>query len=200
MKGMVFTEFLEMVEAKFSPAMVDDINARTKGHILTIEDPIEFVHHRKGCLISQREVGVHAPSFASAVHSALREDPDVILVGERVECAATLRGAQHRSDESGQKERTCTSSSIGSASVPCHFCLPSISVKDPSGNQEYAIQMPSCCGGLCVEIQSIHPDVLQAPAFTSESIHPTNDLVTWLVEEDEAVTAGTVLAEFEVAD
>lgn len=63
-------------------AMVDSINRRLKGHILTVEDPIEFVHERKGCLISQREVGVHAESFASALHSALREDPDVILVGE----------------------------------------------------------------------------------------------------------------------
>ncbi|MDE2350159.1 MAG: type IV pilus twitching motility protein PilT [Gammaproteobacteria bacterium] len=63
-------------------AMIDDLNARTKGHILTIEDPIEFVHMRKNCLISQREIGVHAPSFAAALHSALREDPDVILVGE----------------------------------------------------------------------------------------------------------------------
>ncbi|HUK02027.1 MAG TPA: PilT/PilU family type 4a pilus ATPase [Steroidobacteraceae bacterium] len=63
-------------------AMIDDINARVKGHILTIEDPIEFVHQRKSCLISQREVGVHAPSFSAALHSALREDPDVILVGE----------------------------------------------------------------------------------------------------------------------
>src|SRR6201993_1055789 len=63
-------------------AMIDDINQRVKGHILTVEDPIEFVHVRKGCLISQREIGVHSPSFASAVHSALREDPDVILVGE----------------------------------------------------------------------------------------------------------------------
>src|SRR6201997_4601456 len=62
--------------------MIDDINQRVKGHILTVEDPIEFVHVRKGCLISQREIGVHSPSFASAVHSALREDPDVILVGE----------------------------------------------------------------------------------------------------------------------
>jgi twitching motility protein PilT len=53
-----------------------------KGHILTIEDPIEFVHERKSCLISQREIGVHSPSFAAALHSALREDPDVILVGE----------------------------------------------------------------------------------------------------------------------
>jgi len=63
-------------------AMIDDINRRMKGHILTIEDPIEFVHERKSCLISQREIGVHSMSFASALHSALREDPDVILVGE----------------------------------------------------------------------------------------------------------------------
>ena len=63
-------------------AMIDDINMRVKGHILTIEDPIEFVHQRKSCLISQREIGVHALSFAGALHSALREDPDVILVGE----------------------------------------------------------------------------------------------------------------------
>jgi twitching motility protein PilT len=63
-------------------AMIDDINQRVKGHILTIEDPIEFVHQRKSCLISQREIGVHSTSFANALHSALREDPDVILVGE----------------------------------------------------------------------------------------------------------------------
>jgi twitching motility protein PilT len=63
-------------------AMIDDINSKMKGHILTIEDPIEFVHPRKNCLISQREIGNHSPSFASALHSALREDPDVILVGE----------------------------------------------------------------------------------------------------------------------
>jgi twitching motility protein PilT len=63
-------------------ALIDDINSREKGHILTIEDPIEFVHKRKNCLISQREIGVHATSFSSALLSALREDPDVILVGE----------------------------------------------------------------------------------------------------------------------
>jgi twitching motility protein PilT len=63
-------------------AMIDDINRRVNGHILTVEDPIEFVHERKSCLISQREIGVHSPSFAAAVHSALREDPDVVLVGE----------------------------------------------------------------------------------------------------------------------
>ncbi len=48
-------------------AMIDDINRRVKGHILTVEDPIEFVHERKSCLISQREIGVHSPSFAAAV-------------------------------------------------------------------------------------------------------------------------------------
>ena len=63
-------------------AMIDDLNVRLKGHILTIEDPIEFIHPRKNCLVSQREVGMHAPSFSSALHSALREDPDVVLVGE----------------------------------------------------------------------------------------------------------------------
>jgi twitching motility protein PilT len=63
-------------------AMIDDINGRLKGHILTVEDPIEFVHARRNCLISQREIGVHAQTFSGALLSALREDPDVILVGE----------------------------------------------------------------------------------------------------------------------
>ena len=63
-------------------ALIDDINRTRKGHIITIEDPIEFVYPRKQCLISQREVGSHVKSFASALHSALREDPDAILVGE----------------------------------------------------------------------------------------------------------------------
>ncbi|MDH4126107.1 MAG: type IV pilus twitching motility protein PilT [Gammaproteobacteria bacterium] len=63
-------------------AMIDSINKNMKGHILTIEDPIEFVHSTKNCLVSQREVGEHSESFADALHSALREDPDVILVGE----------------------------------------------------------------------------------------------------------------------
>jgi len=62
--------------------LIDHINESRKGHIVTIEDPIEFTHPRKGCVLSQREVGFHARSFASALHSALREDPDAILVGE----------------------------------------------------------------------------------------------------------------------
>lgn len=63
-------------------AMIDFINNDRKGHILTIEDPIEFLHRNKNCLVSQREVGSHTPRFADALHSALREDPDVVLVGE----------------------------------------------------------------------------------------------------------------------
>ncbi len=63
-------------------AMVDHINETRRGHIVSIEDPVEFIHKRKNCLISQREVGVHTSGFAAALRSALREDPDVILVGE----------------------------------------------------------------------------------------------------------------------
>ena len=63
-------------------AMIDYINENEHGHILTIEDPIEFVHQSKNCLVNQRELGPHTHSFANALRSALREDPDVILVGE----------------------------------------------------------------------------------------------------------------------
>jgi twitching motility protein PilT len=63
-------------------AMVDHINSTRSGHIITIEDPIEFMHRDKKALVNQREVDVDTPSFASALRAALREDPDVILVGE----------------------------------------------------------------------------------------------------------------------
>jgi len=63
-------------------AMVHHMNERRRDHIITIEDPIEFVHERKQCSINQREIGSHTQSFATALRSALREDPDVILVGE----------------------------------------------------------------------------------------------------------------------
>jgi twitching motility protein PilT len=63
-------------------AVIDHINQSRRGHIITIEDPIEFIHDFKKCLVTQREVGTHAPSFAEALRSAIREDPDVILVGE----------------------------------------------------------------------------------------------------------------------
>ena len=63
--------------------MVNHKNETELGHILTVEDPIEFVHESKKCLINQREVGPHTLSFANALRSALREDPDVILVGEK---------------------------------------------------------------------------------------------------------------------
>ena len=63
-------------------AMINHINESEQGHILTVEDPIEFVHESKKCLINQREVGPHTLSFSNALRSALREDPDIILVGE----------------------------------------------------------------------------------------------------------------------
>ena len=63
-------------------AMVDKINRERRGHIITVEDPIEFIHRHQKCIVNQREVGTDTKSFASALKYALREDPDVILVGE----------------------------------------------------------------------------------------------------------------------
>jgi len=63
-------------------AMIDHINRTRHEHIITIEDPIEFVHHNKQCLINQREVRTHTDSFKRALRAALREDPDIVLVGE----------------------------------------------------------------------------------------------------------------------
>ena len=63
-------------------AMINQINETREEHILTIEDPIEFLHSHKKCMVNQRELGADAPSFASALRAALRQDPDVILVGE----------------------------------------------------------------------------------------------------------------------
>ena len=63
-------------------AIIDEANRLRKDHIITIEDPIEFVHETQGCIVNQREVGIHTKSFAAALRGALREDPDIILVGE----------------------------------------------------------------------------------------------------------------------
>jgi len=63
-------------------AMIDHVNRNKRSHIITIEDPVEFVHQSKGCVINHREVGVHTRGFKSALRGALREDPDIILVGE----------------------------------------------------------------------------------------------------------------------
>jgi twitching motility protein PilT len=63
-------------------ALIDEVNRKRQEHILTIEDPVEFVHRHKKCLVNQREIGPDAPSFAAALRAALRQDPDVILLGE----------------------------------------------------------------------------------------------------------------------
>ena len=63
-------------------AMIDKINKERKGHIITVEDPIEFIHRHQGCIVNQREIGTDTKNFATALKYALREDPDVILVGE----------------------------------------------------------------------------------------------------------------------
>ena len=81
-------------------AMIDKINAERAGHIITIEDPIEYVHPHKQCLVNQREVGVHVPSFHEALRSVMRQNPDVILVGEMrdretIQAALTLAEMGH---------------------------------------------------------------------------------------------------------
>jgi len=63
-------------------AMIDKINRDRKGHIITVEDPIEFIHRHQNCIVNQREIGTDTKSFSSALKYALREDPDIILVGE----------------------------------------------------------------------------------------------------------------------
>jgi twitching motility protein PilT len=63
-------------------AMIDKINKEMKGHIITVEDPIEFIHRHQNCIVNQREVGTDTNSFAAALKYALRQDPDVVLVGE----------------------------------------------------------------------------------------------------------------------
>jgi twitching motility protein PilT len=81
-------------------AMVDYCNRNRKDHIITLEDPIEFVHESKSCLVNHREVGVHTKSFSSGLRGALREDPDIILVGEMrdletIELAITAAATGH---------------------------------------------------------------------------------------------------------
>ena len=61
---------------------IDIINQRRRGNIVTIEDPIEFIHLNKNCVVSQREIGVHATSFSTALRSVMRQDPDVVMIGE----------------------------------------------------------------------------------------------------------------------
>jgi twitching motility protein PilT len=63
-------------------AIIDKINKERKGHIITVEDPIEFIHRHQSCIVNQREIGTDTKTFANALKYALREDPDVILVGE----------------------------------------------------------------------------------------------------------------------
>jgi twitching motility protein PilT len=63
-------------------AMIDHVNSTREGHIVTIEDPIEVLHHDKKCIVNQREIGVDTANYATALRAALREDPDVILIGE----------------------------------------------------------------------------------------------------------------------
>ena len=79
-------------------AMIDKINTERRSHILTIEDPIEYLHQHKGCLVNQREVHSDTQNFTNALRAALREDPDIVLVGEMRDLETIEVGAAHRRD------------------------------------------------------------------------------------------------------
>jgi twitching motility protein PilT len=81
-------------------AMIDKINKERRGHIITIEDPIEFIHRHQGCIVNQREVGTDTASFANALKYALRQDPDIVLIGEMrdletIQAALTIAETGH---------------------------------------------------------------------------------------------------------
>jgi twitching motility protein PilT len=83
-------------------AMIDKINKERKGHIITVEDPIEFIHRHQGCIVNQREVGTDTKSFQASLKYALRQDPDVILIGEMrdldtIQAALTISETGHLS-------------------------------------------------------------------------------------------------------
>src|SRR6266851_3090099 len=97
----------DLVRVDFPPMKNDDLkamvyhsNLHRHDHIITVEDPIEFVHRSQNCLVQHREVGIHTRSFANALRGALREDPDIILVGEMrdletIEIALTAAATGH---------------------------------------------------------------------------------------------------------
>ncbi len=81
-------------------AMIDKINKERKAHIITVEDPIEFIHRHQGCIVNQREIGTDTKSFANALKYALRQDPDVVLIGEMrdletIQAALTIAETGH---------------------------------------------------------------------------------------------------------
>ena len=114
-------------------AMVDEINRNREGHILTIEDPIEFIHRHRKCLVNQREIGGDARGFAEALRGALRQDPDVILLGEMrdletISTALTAAETGHlvfARSILAERQRPSTASSTSSRPSSRRRCAPS---------------------------------------------------------------------------
>ena len=104
-------------------AMVDRINTARAGHIVTIEDPIEFVHPHKRCIVNQREIGQDTPDFASALRYTLRQDPDVILIGE-LRDPETIQAALTVAETGHLALGTLHTRSAAGVHPPDHRCLP----------------------------------------------------------------------------
>ena len=107
-------------------AMVDHINKERKDHIITLEDPIEYVFTPAGCQVSQREIGNNSQSFSSALRASLREDPDVIMVGEMRDLE-TISLAITASETGHLVLGTCTRAPQRERSTGCWMCSRSTS-------------------------------------------------------------------------
>jgi twitching motility protein PilT len=114
-------------------AMIDKINREERGHILTVEDPIEFVHRHQGCIVNQREIGADTKSFGAALKYALRQDPDVVLIGEMrdqetIHAALTIAETGHLAFatlHTNSRRRRSTASSTSSRRTSRRRCARS---------------------------------------------------------------------------
>lgn len=165
-------------------AMLDYINQNRQAHILTIEDPIEYVHQNNRCLIHQREVGDDVSSFASALRSALREDPDVILVGEMRDyetISAALTAA-----ETGHLVLS-TLHTIGAASTIDRI----IDVFPAEGQHQVRAQLSTVLQGVIT--QQLVPAADGQRRLASLEVLTANDAVRNLIRENKCHQIGSMM-------
>ena len=199
-------------------AMIDYINATRPEHIMTIEDPVEFVHQNKMCLINQREVGADTPSFASALKYVLRQDPDVILIGEMrdietvsvaltaAETGHLVFGTLHTQDCAQSVERILNlypadkiqqvrmQLSLGLQAILCQRLVAKADGKGRAAAIEILIATPLVRKLLLEGVTSKLPAAVQAA--TSEGMQTFNQALVKLVQagaisEEDAIAASS---------
>ena len=151
-------------------SLIDVINATREEHIMTIEDPIEFLHQHKKCIVNQRELGSDATSFAEALKAALRQDPDVILVGEMRDLE-TIGDRDHRGGDRPPRVRDAAHAGHAADDRPHHRRVPGRAAgPDPRAARRSALQgimtqqlLPTADGaGRCVAAEVLVPDAGRA--------------------------------------